>query len=249
MWETIILFGHTLFSLFLLRQMGVHGAGSALLSPGMRRILIILSFLLMFGLIQIRFEWLIFKILLIYAPVGLLMGAQSWLVSVWREQFLVQFEIFINNLIAQIKIGFAFRPAFGAAVKHLTQPRFQNYFNEILEFILFAKKCRPEFLFPPLGPMIRELKKADEAEQCLEHLENLRHYLRIRSIFRRKVRSALFQVRAQAYVLSVLYMGLLVFVLNRYGFQYPKLLLASISSFVIGMMILMRLGRKIKWTI
>ena len=175
------------------------------------------------------------------------------LISVWQEQLLVQFEIFLNHLIAQIKIGCSFRASFKLSLTHITSlsvdTRFQNHLIGILESISFSKKIQTQLLFSPLRQMIQELQAADRSVQCLEHLENLRHYIRLRSYFRRKVHTALFQVRIQAFVLSILYGGLLVFVLHQYGLKYLNIVLISLCCFAFGLIVLFQIGKKFKWTI
>ena len=174
---------------------------------------------------------------------------QSTLIFIRQQQCYSQLEFFLNALIAQIKIGVGFRPAFKTAALALPNNYFQNYFMEVLETILFSKKSTAPFPSLSLQQMIEELKKADSSSQCLQHLENLRHHTRIRSTFRKKVQSALLQIHIQSVVLFILYSGLFIFILNKHGLKYIKILLLSLFLFIIGLTILSRCGKKIRWTI
>ncbi|MDE0518617.1 MAG: hypothetical protein OXH36_03550 [Bdellovibrionales bacterium] len=189
------------------------------------------------------------KILLLYTPFFVSFFLQSTLIFIWQQQCYVQFEFFLNALIAQIKIGVGFRPAFKQAAYTLPQRHFQNYFIEILDAMTFSNTHRKLFLSPALQQMIEELKRANSSSQCLEHLKNLRHHIHTRSIFQKKVQSALLQIRIQSFVLLILYSGLFIFILNKTGWKYIKILLLSLCLFCIGLLVLSQLGKKIKWTI
>ena len=158
-------------------------------------------------------------------------------------------EFFLNSLIAQIKIGSGFRQAFKLAASTIQKTTIQNCFLEVLESILLKKPLREELNFPPVKQTLEELKLADQSSQCLEHLENLRWQVRARGQFNKKVKTALMQVRVQSFVLLVLYLSLFGFILSRYGFKYPKVLLGSLFLFSLGLFFLLRTGGKIKWNI
>lgn len=202
---------------------------------------------------QINISFLFFKILLLYLPFVIIMSLKNIFIVIWKEHLLIQFEIFLNYIIAQIKMGSSFLTSFKLALKQIptlsVNTKFQNHFTGILESILFSKPIPPDLLFSPLKQIIQELKKADQFTQCLEHLENLRHTIRVRAYFRRKVHTALIQVRVQAIVLTILYIGLFIFVLYQYGLQYIHILFASLFLFSLGLIILFQIGRKIKWNI
>lgn len=218
-------------------------------SPIVWKVWFLFNILLLFFISQLSVELLFLKILLIYTPLILTFFLQSLLILLWKERFYIQFEFFLNALIAQVKMGESFRSAFKKAMETLPNIQFKNYFTEILETILFSKALRQEFQFSPLQQMIRELKQADQSAQCLGYLENLRHQVRVRSVFRKKVQSALLQIRLQSFVLLVLYSGLFIFVLHKYGLKYIKILLFSLFLFLCGLISLLQCGKKVKWTI
>ena len=248
-WNFLFLFCHVLICLQSLWNIFHKSMFITVLSPMVWKTWFIFNISLVFFISQLPISFLFFKLLLLYTPLALIYFSQSVLVFIWRQQFYHQFECFLNNLIAQIKIGAGFRAGFKTALLILPHSRFQNYFMEILEMILFSKKLRKEFHFSPLQQMIEELKRTDKSAQCLEHLENLRHQVRIQSVFRKKVQSALLQIRIQSLVLLILYSGLFIFVLHRYGLKYIKILLLSLFLFISGLIILFQCGKRIKWTI
>ncbi len=189
-----------------------------------------------------------FKWTLLYLPLILAFLLKSLLNHRGEQKLMAQFEFFIRHLIAQIKIGLGFRPAFKSALQFLA-PCFQSYFKEILESIVFSKKPSKEKSSPILRHLTEELKRADSSSRALPILENLRHHLHIRSVFRQKAESALLQVRIQSLVLSLLYTGLIIFVLHKYGLKHIKILSGSLLLFITGLLLLLKCGRKIRWTV
>ena len=248
-WKSLLLFCHIIICLNLLRNLFHKSMFLNFLSPIVWKTWFICNILLVFLISQIPISVLFFKLLLLYVPLTLTFFLQSTMIFIWQQQCYSQLEFFLNALIAQVKIGAGFRPAFKIAALSLPNNYFQNYFMEILETILFSKKSATPFLSPSLQQIIEELKKADSSSQCLQHLENLRHYIHIRSIFRKKVQSALLQIHIQSLVLFILYSGLFIFILNKHGLKYIKVLLLSLLLFITGLIILFQCGKRIKWTI
>ena len=246
---SFFLFCHILICLKILWSIFHNSVFLSFLSPISWKIGCIFSIFLVFLISQLSISFLFFKLLLLYIPVICAVFLQSVFIFIWRQRFFFQFEFFLNALIAQIKIGMGFRSAFKAALPALPHSSFQNYFIEILETILFSKKLRKEFDFSPMQQMIAALRKADQSSRCLEYLENLRHHVRVRSVFQKKVQSALLQIRIQSFTLLVLYSGLFLFVLNRYGLKYIKILLLSLVLFIIGLILLFQCGKRMKWTV
>lgn len=247
--KSLLLFCHILICLKALWNILHNTLFLTFLSPMVWKSWLIFNVLLVFFLSRLSFPLLIFQIIALYIPLVLTFFSESILLFLWKQQFYRQFELFINALIAQIKIGGSFRTSFKIAVSALSQSQFKNYFIEILEMISFSKNLRKEFCFSPLQQMIEELKRADRSPQCLERLENLRHQVRVRALFRKKVQSALLQIRIQSLVLSILYSGLFLFALHKYGLKYLYILLLSLLLFLTGLLILLQCGRRIKWTV
>ncbi len=244
-----ILFCHILLSLWFLWKITPFSQSHNFLSPIVWKIWIGFSILFVFLLTQLQIKSFFVQICLLYIPVGLTFFIHSLLTFIWKEQFLTQFEFFLNSLIARIKVGLGFRSGFKLAIQTMSSLHFQNHFMDILDSILLSKRMRKEYLFSPMRQMIEELQRTDHSHQCLKHLENLRHQLRTRTRFRRKVQVAILQVRIQSFLLLIIYTGLLFFILYRYGLKYPKILFTSSALFALGTIFLLQCGRKIKWTI
>ena len=247
--SALLLFGHTFFCLILVWRFAQQSTRREFFITYEWKIWIIFHILFVFCFSQIPLNSLILKLIILYIPPTFLFLMKYILDFLWKEHFLVQFEFFVNSLIFQIKTGYGFRSAFQIATSNLPQTAFQKYFMEIQEFIIFSKKLSSVFQFSPLQQLLSELKRSDQSSQCLLHLENIRQYIRTRSYFQRKVRSALLQVRIQSFILFIIYSGLLILILCQYGWKYPKILFFSFCLFTSGLIFLFHCGKKIKWNI
>ena len=247
--SSLYLFSHILFSLWLSWKTIHQKSWTLFLPPAIQKIYIVFHSLFILCLSLSNIDSLFLKCLLLYIPWILACFTPNIFYFYWKERFLSQFEFFINSLIARIKTGAGFRSSFKMAVLCLSQSGFQNHFMEILESITFSKPFRPEFEFQPLKQILLELRQADRSNRFLDHLENLRHQISIRSQLRKKMKSVLFQFRIQSFILFILYICLFVFVLYRHGLQYPKLLIISLCLFITGLIFLLKCGKKIRWTI
>ena len=243
-WKSLLLFCHIFICLKILFQSreGI----LPLISHVVWKIWLSLNICLVFLIAQLTLPFL-FKLFCLCFPLILTFLLRFFLVFRWRELFYFQLEFFLNTLIAQIRVGQSFRSAFKLAVLSLPKKEFQNYFEDIREQILFAKN--PKNPFPERDQVIGELKRADQSSHCLQNLENLRHQIRVQALFRKKVRSALLQIHVQSLVLLILYVGLFLFVLQKYGWKYMSVLLFSLFLFLLGLIVLFQCGRRMKWTV
>ncbi len=89
-----------------------------------------------------------------------------------------------------------------------------------------------------------------EPHQALSRLVALREQMSKESDFRRRSGQVLLQIRMQAVVLFVLQIALTVFVSTKWGLkqQLPLIIVASLLH-VLGVLILLNLGRRIKWSL
>ena len=242
--ESLLLFCSIFICLraFLLNKGGV----LPFISPLVWKVWFICNVVFMFGVVRLPLPFLV-KLCFIFVPFILTFFGQAFLFLRWQAGFFSQLEFFLNTLIAQIRIGRGFRSAFKGAILSLPQKKYQSCFEEIENSILFAKT--PKNPSPLIQQVIKELKRADQSRYCLKNLENLRHKIRVQAFFRKKVRSALGQIRIQSFILLILYIGLFLFVLQKYGWKYISILLISLLLFLVGLVWLFQCGRRIKWTI
>ncbi len=102
-----------------------------------------------------------------------------------------------------------------------------------------------------VSEVVNEFIKIDKSPHlALKVLLNLKNKLLIESDFRRRSGKILYQVQIQSLVIGVLYFALMFFVINQYGWaENKRVILFSISLFLIGLVTLIKLGRSFKWNI
>ncbi len=157
-----------------------------------------------------------------------------------------QIPLFLDFLILEMQSGRSFRGAFASVVEaQKGWIRFQ--LREILEMLL-NKDRTSELDSNILKEFYHELFEIDRTQ--VSPLEQVRHYraqVRSQTFFRQKSRLLTQQVRLQTYLLSAMYIAILLFDLFKYGFyQNQKLFTASIILFLSGSVWILKKGRDVK---
>lgn len=94
-----------------------------------------------------------------------------------------------------------------------------------------------------------EIEKINQTKhKQIERFRNMRRKLKIEENFRRKSRKALTQVHAQAWVLSIMYVVLLLITIKFNAAKNLKGVIAlSTTLFAVGLLFLLRIGKNYKW--
>lgn len=102
-----------------------------------------------------------------------------------------------------------------------------------------------------LQKLFEELHYIDNnRSRTLEQLRSLRWHYQIHENFRRRSGQVGQQSRIQAVVVSILYVGLLLFNTYHFGFsQNLSLTLVSLGLFVVGLIMIFVLGRRLRWKV
>ncbi|MGZ3743751.1 MAG: hypothetical protein ACXWRA_07860 [Pseudobdellovibrionaceae bacterium] len=101
-----------------------------------------------------------------------------------------------------------------------------------------------------LKTLFDELSRIEKSHsKCADQLRSLRRNLKILEDFRRRSGQVGLQIRMQAAISALLYVGLLFFMITQFGFyQNQELILASLTLFFSGMVTVFVIGRKFQWT-
>lgn len=101
-----------------------------------------------------------------------------------------------------------------------------------------------------LKNLFEELRRIDRSQsKCADQLRSLRKNLKTLENFRRRSGQVSLQIRMQAALSALLYVGLLLFVITQFGF-YPHrtLIMVSGTLFFAGMVTVFVIGRRLRWT-
>lgn len=167
-----------------------------------------------------------------------------------ENKFRAEFLDYIERVIMLVRTGKPFRLALSSAIDDI-EPFTQKKIGKILEFVFFSQHSDLLAADLPMQNIVSELVAIDRsAHKTLERLVLLRRNLRLELEFRSKAGQVMRRMRWQSYILTGLYIALLVFMLNMFTWReiWPFLWI-SVTFFVTGLCWMMFAGRKIRWKI
>lgn len=204
--------------------------------------------ILFFWILTVLSPWIpvLVLVLLLFVP-NLAATRLDWIFNfILRHQFRLNLLKFVDEIILLMMTGKSFRDSY----LQLTANAKDFFHIKMRELLLVANFQSDSHLArTPEVQQIAHLVQVIEKNphKAIEKLRALRRQLHWSLLFRRKAKLATVQIRAQAIVLSLLYVGLLIFVLRNQGLQAHSVVLPSMILFFSGLLTLLLIGRKQKW--
>ena len=187
-------------------------------------------------------------VLSIYIPILLFITFEYMMVHKRTKVFQHQFIILLDSVIARMKMGISFREALELGIDQIESKWVKDSLRELQDQVIYTKDIGT--LSQSFHSAFFILKKAhQETHLRLSQLQYVRNHLKINLLFHKKVHQALLQIRLQSLVMSVLYLGVLIFIILYSGTKFLQLILFSMLLFVLGSLFVFSIGRKIKWTL
>ena len=187
-------------------------------------------------------------ILGIYVPILLFITAEYILTHKRFKAFQNQFIILLDSVIVRMKMGLSFRESLQLSIDQIENSWIKESLKELQDRVVYAQNIST--LPPGFHSAFYVLKKIhQDHHQPLTQLQYIRNNLKIELLFLKKAHQALLQIRLQSIIMSVLYLGVLVFVIIYTGMEFINLILFSLLLFVLGSIFIFTIGRKIKWTL
>lgn len=123
--------------------------------------------------------------------------------------------------------------------------------KEFITCLQFKKSWKTLFSKSELDFFFEEISVIDGiTHRQVDRLKILRQRLKTERNFRRKSSQATIQIRMQAWVMSFMYVGMLTYICLEFGFwAHSKLILVSSSLFLVGLILVLNIGRKYSWKI
>lgn len=170
-----------------------------------------------------------------------------------KTQFQSEFPGFLTSIILQMKLGQSFRQSL--RFTHQTmKTQWQSVFREICYDVAFSqqeKQPTNSFWNDFCEEMRSEVKKIDgSTHKTIEKVENFRRRLIIIDKFRRRSGRIRGQVQIQVFFMCLIYA--LIFAVNAWLFDlwsYKLVLMISILFFILGLFMVVFIGRRIQWTV
>lgn len=202
-----------------------------------------------FGAVFLNFHSF-FWLLWLYSPTVIVLISKYLLRKHRENQFQKHFLFFLNNILLKMKGGNSFRKAF-LSVNHSNNEFFREKFKQMYNFVAFSQHVTTELQTGFLNEVLVELKAVDsQPHKAIQRLENFRRKLLIINKFRQKSGQVLRQIRLQALILTGLYVALFIFVTLNFGIQkHLNLVILSIFAFLLGLVGVFFMGRRMKWKI
>ncbi len=194
-------------------------------------------------------QWSVFLLILsIYIPIFLFLVIEYMLIYKRFKLFQNQFIILLDSVIARMKMGLSFRESLELSIEQTENSWIKESLRELQDRVIYAQNINT--LPQSFRQAFSILQKThQDPHQPLTRLQYVRDNLKTELIFQRKAHQALLQIRIQSMIMSLLYLGVLIFVIVYSGTEFIHLILLSLLLFVLGSIWIFAMGRKIKWTL
>ncbi len=187
----------------------------------------------------------LFTLVVAFAPQGIRRFIKS------KRHVLIRDNIvsILDELVLRLRVGGSLRESI-AQTSQRREGLLRLVLDEIYTSIIYPKE-QNSHADPLVANLIEELKAIDKsAAKSVQQLQSLRSRYKTEERFRRKSGRALAQVRAQSFILSILYFCLLVGSAWYFGFRtHAWLYLISFVLFALGLLWVYLGGRSLKWKV
>ena len=206
-----------------------------------------LEALLLFYFLFIIF-YLNSSIIFLLIPCFFILCLFFFLKKLEEKSLLFQLCSLIPILESGMRSGLSFLNAWQKALKEIKLKKIKNKLQVFTQVFQYQK----EFRYPAdkkVELFIKDLILIYQSSNPLKRLEYLRRKVKIELAFQVKSQRALLQVRIQSGILCCFYVGLLTWTLTAYGQKHMSLVLSSLFLFIIGLIWILKTGRKMKWSV
>lgn len=156
---------------------------------------------------------------------------------------------FLDAVILGLQTGKSFRSSLHAAIE-IQSGWVRNQLMEIYDSLVMSENVIA-MKSTLLADLQRELLEIDRSKsRCLDQLRALRKDIKMLQDFRRRSGQVTQQLKMQAIIVTALFLALLLFVIKQFGFQeHRKLIFGAGMTFILGLIWIFLMGRRIKWKV
>ncbi len=184
----------------------------------------------------------------------LLIPTSLFLVTkIHQQTFTSEFLRFISMILLKMEMGESFQTAMESALVSEKWSQ-KKLLTAIYENVVFSQQVFIENsgVFPSfLNKIIQEFQFVQNNQhQAIDRLSRFQNSLHVDLFFRRKSRQIWYHFGYQWLLLTGIYVLILFFIINQYGFlPFINIFLLSFSLYFLGVFSLYYLGRSKKWII
>ena len=156
---------------------------------------------------------------------------------------------FLDAVILGLQTGKSFRSSLHAAIE-IQGGWVRHQLMEIYDSLVMSENVIA-MKSTLLADLQRELAEIDRSKsRCLDQLRALRKDIKMLQDFRRRSGQVTQQLKMQAIIVTALFLALLLFVIRQFGFQeHRKLIFGAVMAFILGLIWIFLMGRRIKWKV
>ncbi len=188
-----------------------------------------------------------FYFLFLIIPCFLLLFLLYFLKREEEKELLSQLYSLLMPLESQMKLGSSFVNAWQKTLKSLKSEKTRDIAGKITDVLKFQNEfCHSD---KEVENFTKDLIIVHQSPQPLRRLKHLQRKIKVEQSFQIKSKRALLQIRVQSGLLSLFYFGLLVWTVTAYGSQYIHLILLSFLFFCVGLIWILKAGRRMKWSV
>jgi Flp pilus assembly protein TadB len=173
------------------------------------------------------------------------------LVQVYREKIIHdQMLPILDSMIIFMRSGASLRSSLDRCMES-GRPSVTMALKQFRLSLEYRKNRQAMSDNPKIHLFFDEIQSVDElTHRQVERLRALRRRLLIESKFRQKSRQATIQVKAQAWIMAVMYLLLLLYICHEFGFwKNSGLIFLSSVVFLVGFLLVLKMGRSYQWKI
>ena len=186
----------------------------------------------------------------VFTSMCLLICSLFFLVHRRAKVFRDQFTSVLSLILLKMKSGKAFRQALLESVDEST-PIARRKLAEIANVVSFSQQNKTRTFDFFLSEVMGELILVDQTpHSAIQRLTVFRDRLQIENDFRHKSGQAMAQARAQSFIMSLLYIALMVFVVRSFGYRgNERIIFSSLIFFLIGSVWIWTGGKGFRWKV
>lgn len=179
----------------------------------------------------------IFYSFLIFSPQILIFGIGFIVKRMRKRNFQNIFISFLEVLLMKMYIGASFRESF-AETKLIISKKYQDFFSQIEEFVVFPQRDLSKIKDPFIREIIYFFRKVDQnSHNNVQRIEFYFDQCKLKEKFRRKSSVITTQSRLQTIVLVCMYVVLSAFQILKFGFYgLEYVYLVSFFIFSLGLL-------------
>lgn len=154
-----------------------------------------------------------------------------------------------DHVILALQTGKSFRQGMLSAIE-CRQGWIRNQLRDLFNSVIYGDDAivMKSALLKDLQMELLEIDRSNN--RVVEQVRSLRRQLKMREDFRRRSGQVTQQIKMQAIIVTVLYLGLLAFVIAQFGGrEHANLLLFSNGIFFCGLITVFQIGRRMKWKV